>query len=216
MRLVSAIYADFHPFDHLVFFESHDVVTTPDDLKAGDVLIVHGGADIPVEFYNKRRSSANHSRGISNRDQAEFDLMKRAKELNIPIIGICRGAQMLCALEGGFLYQHVNGHGGRHKLEAVCFNGEKELIEVNSIHHQMMVPRGNYEIKAALPCVSNVYYDYEDREVIKTQHELGVDPEFIYYPDIKGFAIQWHPEMMKADCSANKYVLNFINEALNG
>ena len=138
MRLVSALYAGFNPFDLLDVFDDYAVVETHDDLQRGDVLISHGGADIPPEFYGKGRSSRSGSSGISRRDAIEWAMMHRAKELDVPIIGICRGAQMLCALEGGYLYQHVDNHGGSHTITAKDVDNSIIKLEVNSIHHQMM------------------------------------------------------------------------------
>jgi gamma-glutamyl-gamma-aminobutyrate hydrolase PuuD len=135
--------------------------------------------------------------------------MQRASELGLPIIGVCRGAQMLCALAGGILFQHVNHHGGRHVVKTF---DDREIL-VNSLHHQMMCPTGtNHELIAWMPQkLSDVYVD-EDRLV--PSEEVVVEPEFVYFPDIKGFAIQWHPEMMQMDAEANQYVLNFINQKL--
>ena len=133
--------------------------------------------------------------------------MKRAKELRVPIIGICRGAQMLCALEGGHLIQHVNNHGGNHSVNLA--SGGKMMV--NSLHHQMMVPRGRFILEATAEQRSDVYYDMDgDKEVV--HHTIDYEPEFIYYPDVKGFAIQWHPEMMAAGGEANRYIKAYVED----
>lgn len=213
MRLVSTLYPDFHPFDHLDLVDECVCLSSPEDLQVGDLLIVHGGADISPALYNKGLSSRGYGdKTPSRRDAIEWAMMQRAKELNIPIIGICRGAQMLCALEGGHLIQHVHGHSGSHEVMlADAFNGRTTTI-TNSIHHQQLVPVGNYKLVAWTPTRSKEYWDVDDKgkDVVSPQNPLGVDPEFVYYPDVKGFAIQWHPEMMRADSPANEFVLSFI------
>jgi gamma-glutamyl-gamma-aminobutyrate hydrolase PuuD len=40
------------------------------------------------------------------------------------------------------------------------------------------------------------------------------DAEFLHFTDAKGFAIQWHPEMMQSDEPATKYILKYIEEHL--
>ena len=208
MRLVSAYYFDMYPFDQINVFKDFIDTNEPADLKVGDVLLVWGGADIHPSLYNKGRSSKSWAGPeVSYRDQVEWNLMQRAKELGLPIIGVCRGAQMLCALAGGILAQHVDNHSGYHRVQT----HDGHIIQVNSIHHQMMVPDGtNHELVAWMPEPrSKVYLDEDDSNI-----PVKVEPEFIYFNDVKGFAIQWHPEMMELDTPANRYVLDYIEKGL--
>jgi putative glutamine amidotransferase len=207
MRLVSAIYNDGYPFEHMSFIDDFINTSNPDDLKAGDILVVWGGADIHPSLYNKGRSrysGADHR--PSRRDLIEWALMQQAKELKIPIIGVCRGAQMLCALEGGILAQHVDNHSGYHDV----VTSDNEIIEVNSIHHQMMVPTNTvHEMVAWTPQpLSGQYHD--DIGTI----EMEKEPEFIYFNAVKGFAVQWHPEMMQQNAEANIYLMKYIRDKL--
>jgi gamma-glutamyl-gamma-aminobutyrate hydrolase PuuD len=207
-RLVSALYDTFHPFDQLPFISECVTVSQPEELTADDILIVHGGSDISPSLYGKRRSSKTWATNEpSNRDRMEWALMNRAKELGVPILGICRGAQLLCAMAGGFLIQHVEGHSGGHLIETK--DGDEFLV--NSIHHQMMQPQGTVHEMLAWTKTrrSNVYYD-EDTEV-----NVDIEPEAVYFNDIKGFAFQWHPEMMSGSSGATQYILNYIQEKVN-
>ena len=205
MRLVSAIWADYHPFVTLNAVNSTFCTEDPDEMQRSDILVSQGGGDIHPRLYNKGRSRFSGAYEMpSNRDRAEWALMKRAVELDIPIIGICRGAQMLCALAGGYLIQHVNNHGGRHFV----MTNDNQAFQVNSIQHQMLYPFDvEHEMVAWCPSqLSDVHYD------VDTDVQIPVEPEFVYFPQIKGYAIQWHPEMMDAATPANVYVLNFINQ----
>jgi putative glutamine amidotransferase len=214
-RLVSAIYADYHPFNQLkgvartACYGKHD----EEVFQQNDILVVHGGADISPSLYNKGRSyySGAHSTP-SRRDAIEWKLMQQAKAQGVPIIGICRGAQMLCALAGGTLYQDVDNHFGEHLVET----NEEEIITVNSIHHQMMCLEGTkHELLAwAYPSRSTVYWDV-DGEGFDVCVNANIEPEFVYFPDVKGFAIQWHPEMMDVNEECNRYVLRVIEDKLN-
>lgn len=209
MRLVSGYYEDYYPFNLLSCFNSFYSTKNPDTLVTGDVLIIWGGSDIHPSLYNKKKSSMTWAgKQPSERDEVEWALMQRARELGLPIIGVCRGAQMLCALAGGHLIQHVNGHSGTHMV--TTYKGTQ--IQTNSIHHQMMVPTGtDHTVIAEIPkerLLSDVYYD-EDQKVDHQQ-----EPEFIYFNAVKGFAIQWHPEMMQPHAEANQFVLKEIGERL--
>jgi gamma-glutamyl-gamma-aminobutyrate hydrolase PuuD len=207
MRLVSAIWADFHPFFNLVKVNDFAKAVEPQDLRENDILIVWGGADIHPSFYNKKHSKfSGASREPSQRDRAEWALMHRAKELGLPIIGVCRGGQMLSALAGGSLIQHVNGHGGYH--DVTTYDNKK--FRVNSLHHQMMHPLNtNHSVIAwSSHKRSDVYYD-EDTNV-----DVTVEPEFIHFHDVKGFAIQWHPEMLDDQDPSSLYINDYINQRL--
>jgi putative glutamine amidotransferase len=207
MRLVSVLYEDFHPFNKLDKFKSYYCIDNADELDSNDVVIVHGGADISPALYNKQLSFMSDAEAEpSRRDEIEWSIMQRAKQLGCPIIGLCRGGQMLTALAGGYLIQHIENHFGTHPV----VTRDNKIIQVNSIHHQMMVPYGtDHELIAwSKHKLSNVYFD-EDKNVAHS-----IEPEFIYYPSLKGFAIQWHPEMMAASTPANQYLLSFINERI--
>lgn len=216
-RLVSALYREWYPFFDLMgdIFTDKAVVMYPDELHPGDVLIVWGGSDIHPSLYGhgrSRKSGAGPS--PSERDVMEWNLMQRAKELKIPIIGVCRGAQMLCALEGGHLIQHVTDHaGGGHHIQTK----EGRTLVVNSLHHQMMAP-GNtkHELLAWSEPRSNAYHVFmEDAEAVLPAGWLAKEPEFVYFPEVQGFAIQWHPEMEMYPEDATDYIVDTIREKLH-
>ena len=207
-RIVSVLYSDFHPWD--TYWPEAETLTSsnPNNLQEGDILIVHGGADISPSLYNKRVSRHTYANDRpSPRDVTEWDMMQHASKMGIPIIGICRGGQMLCALAGGHLIQHVNNHAGwNHPV--ITVDGTE--FDTNTIHHQMMYPFDvTHELLAwSKETLSDVYYD-EDTPV-----HVPVEPEYVYFPTVKGFAIQWHPEMMPASTKATQYIINTINERL--
>ena len=208
MRLMSGLYRGFHPFDSWGLWEDYDVAHDPDDLRTGDTLIIHGGSDISPSLYGKKVSKQTWaSENPSQRDIAEMSLIQRATELGCPIIGICRGGQLLCAAAGGYLIQHLDNHGGVN--HPVVTNDGKQFY-VNTIHHQMMMP-GNtkHELIAWTPeRLSKRYFD-ED-----TMVEVPKENEFIFFNDIKGFAIQWHPEGMSEKSAANIYLERFVKDRM--
>lgn len=209
MRLCSAYYRDFYPFNQgpfLKLFDAFEAVVSPDELKEGDCLLVWGGADIWPGYYNRKLSVRSHADNTpSHRDTVEWNLMKRAEELKLPIVGICRGAQMLCALAGGYLMQHITGHGGTHTVKT--FDGKE--FKTNSLHHQMMVPVNTEHIVVAQTELRSKEYWDEDSMVDHQQ-----EPEFIHFTNVKGFAIQWHPEMMAPNVDATQYIYTYLENTL--
>lgn len=212
-RLVSAIYPEYYPFDKLPFINNCVNVYDPSQLQKGDILLVWGGEDISPMLYNESLNVYGDGSPVpSRRDSIEWELMKEATELDIPIIGVCRGAQMLCALMGGSLWQDVSNHGGRHIVET--YDGQR--LDTNSMHHQMLrldnIPKTAYDLIAWTQPRSRVYHHGQNSVHWKT--DTDIDPEFVYFKNIKGFAVQWHPEFEEYPDEATDYVLNFINSKL--
>jgi anthranilate/para-aminobenzoate synthase component II len=184
---------DVEPFDQR-YSNSH--LTNGKDIQNGcdiDALVIWGGEDISPSIYNAAVSKHTYASALpSRRDRIEMDACNAAIERGIPIIGVCRGAQLVCALAGGRLIQHVNGHGGSHMMQTT----DGELIRTTSVHHQMMYPYDvDHELLAwASPSRSNVYYI--DDGISDPEMEGKEEPEVIWFPKIKALAIQGHPEFV--------------------
>jgi putative glutamine amidotransferase len=210
MKLYCALWSeDGYPFAELA--DEVQVVHHPDEFSETEdgILVVWGGADIDPALYKHPASSRSGFGG--RRDVLEWVLMQGAVKRGIPIIGVCRGAQMLCALAGGYLLQDVANHGGRHEITTIT--GEK--LMVNSIHHQMMEPSmTDHELLAwVTQNRSEGLYIWKDDQNWNPP-EGWKEPEFVYFKEVKGFGIQWHPEMMDYNAPATQYVLNTIKEKL--
>jgi len=209
-RLVSALFSDAGPFMGINTVNSFAVSRNPDELSANDILLLHGGEDISPSLYNHEVHPYTGARStLSKRDAVEWALLQRAIELEIPIVGICRGAQMLCAAAGGYLIQHVENHGGYHDVE--CIDGD--IVETNSCHHQMMYP---FEVEHELLMWINkkrspVHYVGAGRSITQA---LPCEPEMVAFPRIKGFAMQFHNEWMDDSWPAQHKTLSLINQRL--
>ena len=141
----------------------------------------------------------------SPRDAIEWQAMQQAVKHGVPIIGICRGSQMLCALAGGKLFQHVDGHSGNHQVQT--YDGHS--FTVNSVHHQMMdLTNTAHELIAWCDNRSKVYWGIEP---VKAP---AVDPEMVWFPSVKGFAVQAHPEWFSRNSEFVRYVKSFIKERM--
>lgn len=207
-RLVSALYHDFYPFNEMGLFDICISTQNPEHLQKGDVLVIWGGQDIHPSYYGKKASPQSQAYPMpSRRDQTEWALIQRAKELNLLIIGVCRGAQMLCAAAGGYLMQHITGHAGPH--HTIATNDGRSFV-VNSLHHQMMVPDNTeHELLAVSSTLRSKEYWDEHKKVDHNQ-----EPELVWFPKIRGFAIQWHPEMMFPDAPATQYLKELLQDKL--
>lgn len=184
---------DVDPFDRRY---DAGLLVSPQEIKDGadiDALVIWGGEDISPSIYNAPVSSRTYAPNApSRRDRIEMDACFAAIARGIPLIGVCRGAQLVCALAGGRLIQHVNGHGGSHVMETT----DGTLIKTTSVHHQMMYPYDvEHELLAwATPRRSDVYIIGNDET--DPDMEGKREPEVVWFPKIKALAIQGHPEFV--------------------
>ena len=178
-----------------------------------DALLLSGGQDVMPHAYGEEPLTVSGVNSIE-RDIYEVLLIQAALELDKPIMGICRGSQILNVYFGGTLYQDNSlkeGANIKHVQEAnpslathtitidetsFLFEavGEKTLL-VNSFHHQ--------SIKDIAPNLKAVAYAQDGIvEAIE-----ATDPKTFI------FAVQWHPEMLsKNNVAAQKIFSHFIQK----
>jgi len=178
--------------------------TDPEKIAA---VVFTGGADISPCVYKQGKGSRTSIN--QKRDLQEMDAFIKAMSNKIPLIGVCRGAQLLCALTGGSLIQHVSGHSGTHH-DCRLKNGK--TLMVNSYHHQMMVPGPDSEILGwAEPRKSNVYLGAHDQPLDQPEKEA----EIAYFPRHRAIGFQYHPESMCKESDGFKMCREIIERYLN-
>lgn len=184
-----------YPFEDM--FEAV-ALKTPDDMENVDALVLWGGEDISPIIYDAEpsvKAGTAYLDQLGRRDLVEIPLFKKAVELGKPILGICRGAQLACALSGGKLVQDVRGHGGfDHGVQLE----DGSIIQANSLHHQMMYPymmdKSKYKLLGWSVNALSARYVMDDSDV--RNHIEDPEPEIVFFPETKALAIQAHPEFM--------------------
>ena len=204
MKLMSASFNEWD--DPFKLFDSVCYVQKPEELNHDCCLILWGGEDIGTSIYGQKPNKYTYLERASERDLRECALVSEAVNIGIPIIGICRGAQLLCALAGGTLAQHVEGHGRSH---AVCLHDEGNTwITCNSSHHQMMLPPASAKILATGYEVVGID---ENNQAIKHEHSN----EVVYFPSLNALGIQPHPEWASCPKDFVDYCSRKIKEYLH-
>ena len=204
-----------YPFDE-IFDEAVDA--RKHGLSTADAFLLWGGTDIHPSFYNQRPHRFSGAPVLpSERDMWEWNAMRYCKANSIPIIGVCRGAQFMCVFAGGRLIQHCTGHvSGDHKV--ITRDGKE--YGVTSSHHQMLDVHGtNHELLAWTPTrLSSVYYQEDSHPSTHVSEQLleGTfkEPEIVFFPTIKGLAIQGHPEWADKNSTFVAETLSLVQEFL--
>lgn len=159
--------------------------TEPDSIT---LILFTGGSDISPCLYGQE--SARQTSCIPRRDIYETLVFEKARQLGKPMVGVCRGAQLLCIMAGGKLVQHLNGHDRWHECQT-AFN---QRFMVSSTHHQMMLPPQDSEpIAWALPRLSKIYIGANDKHIYPHPDR---EYEVVRFPNINAIGMQYHPEIM--------------------
>lgn len=162
-------------------------------VEEADIVVFGGGSDVEPLLYGEDNSMRHFSTYYApDRDAADMKIYLQARSQGTPMMGVCRGAQFLHVMNGGKLYQDINGHQGAHKAWALR---EQMLIEkVSSVHHQSCVFNKEMEI---LLTTSQSNVRHLNKDVVEKSPKPDI--EAFYYRDTGCFGVQGHPEY--ADCN---------------
>lgn len=165
-----------------------------------DGFLFPGGPDIEPVRYGEMKSEKCFDT-VPERDEFEFFAFPRVLSSGKPIIGICRGSQLMNTALGGTLYQDIptevasevahreGGRDTRHEVDILDGTMLKNIIgkertNINSYHHQAVKELGRGLVAMARAD------DHIIEAVCLPEHKFAL-------------GLQWHPERMKNDdCEA--------------
>jgi putative glutamine amidotransferase len=115
----------------LILPPDDEAAQSPDQLlDLLDGLVLAGGSDVDPASYGARPHP--ETRGARpDRDRFELALAHRALERDLPLLGICRGMQVLNVARGGTLVQHIDAD--RHRHTPGAFGDHEVLLEPGSL-----------------------------------------------------------------------------------
>ncbi len=175
-------------------------------LRRLDGLVLSGGDDIWPERYGQTR----HAKTVpvtGARDIFDFQLVRMALGMGVPILGICYGAQLINVALGGSLIQDIPSErptGLSHKAET----GHKVIVERGTRLYELL--------KAEVLTVNSSHHQAIDRLGeglrVSAMAEDGIVEavEGVGYPLVIG--VQWHPERMAGDSAQRGLFTAFLEE----
>ncbi len=172
-----------------------------------DLVCFTGGADVSPELYGEKNFASYNQR---ERDNLERLVYHDCLELDLPMVGICRGGQFLNVMNGGKMFQHVESHaiGGTHPIIDL---GTGDTIQVTSTHHQMMRPNYDTAEVLAIANLGGIKQSWDGAKVVTTRDEN--DTEVVWYEDTKSLCFQPHPEYGVKSCE--EYFFKLLEEKFN-
>jgi putative glutamine amidotransferase len=163
-------------------------------LELIDGLVLAGGADIDPATYGQPAHDETLD-VVPERDAFEIALTRAAIERDLPVLGICRGMQLINVALGGTLHQHLPEHVGheQHRRVIGSFDGADHEVELSPGTLAMRV------IGTPTHATKSHHHQGVDRvgEGLRVSAISAVDglAEAIELPD-RTFVlgVQWHPE----------------------
>lgn len=174
-----------------------------------DAFVYLGGADIHPGFFSAVDLSKPLAGVDSKADQFCLDSIQRAVAEDYPVLGICRGSQLLNVAMGGSIIQHIDDH--REIVDAVgniAFINEEITVEPNSKIGELLGRRNATVRGAHHQAVDRIGEGLRatayahDRMIEATEH---VDKTWV-------IGVQWHPEEPSANEADRKSIFGSLVE----
>ncbi|MEU0598243.1 gamma-glutamyl-gamma-aminobutyrate hydrolase family protein [Streptomyces sp. NPDC006393] len=151
-----------------------------------DGLVIAGGPDVEPVRYGAEPDPRTGPPARA-RDAWELALIEAALSARVPLLGICRGMQLLNVALGGTLVQHLDGH-----AEVVGVFGGHRVTPVPGTRYAAAVPE-----ETTVPTYHHQAVDRLGKGLIASAHAPDGTVEAIEPPPTGHWVlgVQWHPEM---------------------
>ena len=151
-----------------------------------DGLVIAGGPDVEPVRYGAE-PDARTGPPDRARDAWELALIEAALAARVPLLGICRGMQLLNVALGGTLVQHLDGH-----IEQPGVFGRHPVKPVPGTRYGGTVPE-----EASVPTYHHQSVDRLGSRLLASAYAADGTVEAIELPPADGWVlgVQWHPEM---------------------
>lgn len=154
-----------------------------------DGLVIAGGADVdPGRYGEPPHPSAQDPRG--DRDASELALALASAGSSLPVLGICRGMQVMAVAAGGSLEQHVPdlvGHSG-HAPAAASYGSQRVRVEDGSLLREIL------DEEVVVPCYHHQGVRSHPGYRASARADDGVLEAFEDPAAPFRLGVQWHPE----------------------
>lgn len=156
------------------------------DIKA---LLLTGGNDVSPKLYSKNSNYREKDTVSKKRDETETQLLKFAVKSGIPVVGICRGMQLINVYFGGSLIQDIS----EHTDSKVNHVAENHPVQITHPGFSSFLGRPNFKVNSFHNQGLTLSHLAKDLEPFALSEEDGI-LEGLFSKKLKLIGIQWHPE----------------------
>ncbi len=166
---------------------SYITTLSPNQISSCDGLILPGGGDItPSLFGQKNLGSTNIDTEL---DLLQLQALEKALSHNKPVLGICKGMQLINVFCGGTITQHMP-NSEMHRYQNGDVYHETNIIEVKFLYHlygsSLMVNSAHHQ------CLDKI-----GKELFLSQITTPIpSAEAIFHKSYPLYGVQWHPERL--------------------
>lgn len=188
-------------------------VSFVDNVDEAEVVLFTGGQDVSPDLYGCKKHPTTKCK--QSRDLSDITIFSKIKR-NQVALGICRGSQFLCVMNGGLLIQNVTNHLIEDTHEIT--NGNK-TYQIRSTHHQMQYPynlsNNDYDI---LYVSGKRLSDRYEGDLINQSFVIDKgEPEIVLYHK-DGFpiciSVQGRPDLMP-NSSVSKMISDLVKKLVD-
>ena len=179
-----------------------------------DAIIIMGGEDVHPSLYGASQGYEAEGRHWYRADLGQIALVEYAVRTGTPLLGICRGMQIINTARGGTLEQHIEGAHGTHTNNRI-------LSDHRFIRHSVRVGEGTNLERALAPVLTDselIISSAHHQRVARLAQGLQVSAqapdgtiEAIESLDAPVIGVQWHPEDPAADISQLHALLGHLD-----
>lgn len=176
-------------------------------------LLLAGGADVAPQSYGQRPLDPAWA-GEAERDRWELALYRVALAAGRPVLGVCRGLQLLNVAEGGTLWQDLPSQRDTARCQHRC------QARYDRLEHPIEIEAGS-ELRALLgsaaASVSSVHHQGIDELGLALRAVARAPDGLVEAARREGspwvFGVQWHPEWMPEDAGQARIFARFVEQA---
>lgn len=200
-------------YDHF----SKEIIS--ETIKKLDGLILSGGIDVHPRLYSNKKvadTALEYMKSDEKRDLYEMALIEEAIQQKKPILGICRGIQLLNVYFGGTLYQDLNDEYQSTIDHLGPFNNKSKSVHSVNIKENTTL----YSIYQSTSFRVNSFHHQGIKNIgkhiqVEGVSEDGLPEAVLFSKEPWVYGVQWHPEMLIDDERCENLIMRyFINKII--
>lgn len=181
----------------------------PAEMENCDGFVLSGGVDVHPRYYSGNHQYPNSPETFNeDRDDFEFSILEKAMQKKVPVLGICRGLQLINVFCQGTLIQDMGDQNDVHTDDDEGDETHKVAVEPGTLLHNIVKENSGLVNSAHHQSIESL----GDNLIANSYSEDGVI-EGIEWKEKEGrpfmLAVQWHPERMdKANIADSAFSKN--------